>query len=279
MNIVISGLGVMGASLALAIKHSGLDAVVQGYDKPPILNQAYELQIIDEKIIHWPFDAENADVIFLATPIHIIKKHLLDLNSIVHKNTVITDLGSTKSEIEDYTRKIGFKGTYVGSHPMTGAEKSGLKAANQLLYENAIYILTGNKDNLPKNVSEKLIPVLEAVKARIFVLNADEHDRIMALISHLPQVIAVALMNIVGEKKSNLNYCFDLAAGGFRDLTRIASSSSKIWQDIMLSNKSNIEEAIDGFVEELLYEKKKPLEPLRKILSRNMRYLSARTAG
>ena len=138
---------------------------------------------------------------------------------------------------------------------MTGAEKSGIKAANPLLYENAVYILTGQKDNLSKTAINKFLPVLEAIKARVFFLGTEQHDKTMALISHLPQMIAVALMNSVGKKDAELEHCFDLAAGGFRDLTRISSSSSNIWQDIVDSNKENIIIAIDNFIEQLKIEK------------------------
>jgi prephenate dehydrogenase len=255
MKIVIAGLGVMGASLALAIKNSKLKNTLYGFDFPDILEQAIESHIIDKKIEQWPQECSDADVIFLATPIAVIKKHLNDLNSVVTKNCIITDLGSTKDEIKNHCEEIGFSGSYIGSHPMTGAEKSGINAANPLLYENAVYVLTSQKESLGKSAANKLIPVLEAIKARVFFLGALEHDKTMALISHLPQMIAVALMNSVGAQDVELKHCFDLAAGGFRDLTRIASSSPEIWQDIVDSNKENIKTAIDTFIKQLVTEK------------------------
>jgi prephenate dehydrogenase len=255
MEIVIAGLGVMGASLALAIKNSKLDATIIGYDFGPVLKQALDSRIIDRKIVNWPEDCAAADLIILATPIAVIKDHLSALNGIISKNTVVTDLGSTKDEIEKHSRAIEFSGLYIGSHPMTGAEKSGISAANPLLYENAVYILTAAKDSLPYEVSKKLLPMLEAIKARVFFLGPEEHDGTMAFISHLPQMIAVALMNTVGKQNEEISHCFDLAAGGFRDLTRIAASSPEIWQDIVDSNNSNIKDAIDAFIKQLLVEK------------------------
>lgn len=255
MRIVISGLGVMGASLAMALKNTRENVHIVGFDHADVIRQARQKKIIDEEITEWPQQAAGADLVFLATPVQIIKKHLQQLNTIIDSNTVVTDLGSTKSEIYDFCLRLGFTGTYIGSHPMTGAEKSGLNAANPLLYENAVYILCSQKDKLETEVKEKLIPVLNAIKARIFFLEPHIHDQIMASISHLPQMIAVALMNTVGKHNHKLEHCFDLAAGGFRDLTRIASSSADIWQDIISSNQANIEKSIDDFITQLITEK------------------------
>jgi prephenate dehydrogenase len=255
MKIVISGIGIMGASLALAIKNSKINATIFGHDYADILKQAIDSDIIDKKINNWPNDCNDADVIFLATPIQTIKQHLKELNGIVGKNTVVTDIGSTKVEILEYCRYLRFSGIYIGSHPMTGAEKSGINAANPLLYENATYVLTENAAKLNAKVSELLLPVLEAIKARVFFLDCTTHDEVMSLISHLPQMIAVALMNCVGDQNKELQHCFQLSAGGFRDLTRIASSSPQIWQDIVSSNRKNIEFALDLFIKYLLDEK------------------------
>ncbi len=273
MKIVISGIGVMGASLAIAIKNSGLNCTIYGYDNPDILTQAEEKKIIDKKILQWPQDCRDADVIFLATPINVIKEHLSSLDNVVSKDTLVTDLGSTKDEIKNHCQKIKFSGEYIGSHPMTGAEKSGINAANPLLYENAVYVLTGKKENLSSTAKTKLIPILEAIKARVFFLGAIKHDKVMALISHLPQMIAVALMNSVGKQNEELENCFDLAAGGFRDLTRIAESSSDIWQDIVDSNKENIKKAIDLFTEQLRIEKSN-LDYLKEGFERSHNYRS-----
>lgn len=251
MNIVISGLGVMGASLALAIKNSTKNHTIWGYDKDEVLTQALEKKIIDVAIADWPNSMHDADLIFLATPINIIKKHLSELNGKIGYTTVVTDIGSTKAEIKEFCKSIQFSGNYIGGHPMTGAEKSGLQAANPLLYENAIYILCGDKEDIDEPVKEKLLPVLTGIKARIYFLDADHHDKVMAGISHLPQMIAIALMNMVGRRNDGFNHYFDLAAGGFRDLTRIASSSSQIWQDIITTNKSNISKAISDFIDQL----------------------------
>ena len=128
---------------------------------------------------------------------------------------------------------------------MTGAEKNGINAANPLLYENAVYILTDKQISQSRLIKSRLIPLLEAIKARILILNPVIHDRILAAISHLPQVIAVALINLVGSKNTEDMPYFELAAGGFRDITRIASGSIDIWQDIFKSNSENVYQTIE----------------------------------
>ncbi len=250
MKIVISGLGVMGASLAMALKNNNFNGIILGHDFPEIIKQAKKLSIIDDVIDSWPQDCKGADIIFLCTPIKVIKEQLASLNNIIDKNTIVTDLGSTKTELLKFSRNINFSGNYVGGHPMTGAEKTGIKAANPLLYENAIYILTN--ENLNNPTKSKLIKLLELVKARIYVLDSQTHDKIMAHISHLPQLIAISLVNYTGRKENQNFPCFELAAGGFRDLTRIASSSALVWKDIIETNYENIAEVLDSFISELM---------------------------
>lgn len=254
MKIVISGLGAMGASLALALRNEIPDIVIAGHDFPEVEQLALREKIIDE-IIAWPLGCKNSEVIFLATPIDIIRKQLSELNGIVGSDTIVSDLGSTKAALSMKARRIHFSGCYIGGHPMTGAEKSGLKAANPLMYENAVYVLTP-QDDVPLSRFKKLTNLLEKIKSRVFIIDPERHDQVMAYISHLPQMIATALVNTVGEKNSSLFPCFPLAAGGFRDLTRIASSSSDMWQPIADTNSKNILDAIDSFIAQLRLSKK-----------------------
>jgi len=251
MKIVISGLGVMGGSLALAFKQNLSDVQIYGYDKPEVLREALAQNFIDEKISAWPQECADADIVFLASPLNILSRHLQDLNGVVSRQTVVTDVGSTKKELSLLASKINFSGTYAGGHPMTGAEKSGLKAANPLLFENAVYLLCGTELQENKIVKEKLLPVLDAVKARVLVIDAEVHDEILAAISHLPQIMAVELINLAGGLNSEEKPYFALAAGGFRDLTRIASSSIDIWQDIINSNTDNIKKVLKIYIRSL----------------------------
>lgn len=267
MKIIISGLGVMGASLAQAINNSSIDAEIWGYDEEDTIDLALAQKIIGFPVKNWPADCSGADIIFLATPINIIREHLNDLNGLITKETLVTDMGSTKGDLDRFCQEVHFSGFYIGGHPMTGAEKSGITAANPLLYENAIYILTIAAQEINNPVSQKLLLLLQAIKAKVFFLDALTHDKIMALISHLPQLIAVALMNLVGQKNSVYQYCLELAAGGFRDITRIASSPSNIWQDIVNSNKINIHQVLEEFILQLQKEKD-DLDHLEKSFSK-----------
>jgi len=248
MQIVISGLGLMGASLAMAIKRHFPDYTLSGYDYPDIMQTALSMGVIDRQIQHWPEDCTSADIIFLATPLRTVRQHLFDLNRIMNKDILVSDLASTKNELTEYCRKIKFRGTYIGGHPMTGAEKSGIKSANPLLYENAVYIFCGVNKSNEELFRSRLLPVMEKLKARIMLLDPAVHDRILAYISHLPQLIAVDMVNMVGDKNNLSEPFFDLAAGGFRDITRIASSSIDIWQDILLSNHQNITQALQELI-------------------------------
>ncbi len=232
----------------MALKQNRSDIYISGYDHSFVAAEAKRMRIIDEVLMEWPQDCAGADVVFLCTPLKIIVRHIKSLHRVVDKGTIVTDIGSTKAELAELVKKIDFSGAYVGGHPMTGAEKSGLKASNPLLYENAIYILTNvNKANKTL-VGQKLYPLLQSIKARTLLLDAVAHDRIMAAISHLPQILAVALVNLIGKKESEQLPYFELAAGGFRDLTRIASSPFDIWSDIIQSNKDNIDRVLKDFI-------------------------------
>ncbi|WP_456407518.1 prephenate dehydrogenase/arogenate dehydrogenase family protein [Caldithrix abyssi] len=253
MKIVISGLGLMGSSLALAIKNKRPEAEIWGFDFPSVAKQAVEKKIIDRTISEWPGQCAGADLVFLATPIQIIEKQLRELNGAIDRRTLVTDVGSTKQNVHHIVREINFSGAFVGGHPMTGSEKSGLEAANPLLYENAMYVLTGINEENKALVEGKLIPLLDEIKARVLILSPEAHDEIMAMISHLPQLIALNLVNMVGKKNDPEKPFLDLAAGGFRDLTRIASSNFAIWKDILERNQDNIKKAIKELID--LFEK------------------------
>ncbi len=249
MKVVIAGLGLMGGSLALALNKKSDNFEIWGYDFPTVCAQALERKIIHRQVERWPDDCQDADLVFLATPIQIIEQQLRELNGVVPAETIVTDLGSTKQNVHQLTQNINFSGTFIGGHPMTGSEKSGLEAANPLLYENAVYILTGVDAQNKKLAETKLFPVLAELKARVLLLQPQIHDEIMAMISHLPQLVAVNLVNLVGQKNAPEKPYLELAAGGFRDLTRIASSNFTIWKDILERNKENVRSALKQLID------------------------------
>ncbi len=249
IRVVISGLGVMGASLAMALKENRDDVVVYGYDYDSVLQRAIERGIIDKRVGEWPDACKDKDIVFLCTPIHTICKHLDELNGVINESTIVTDIGSTKVKVLQYVRSIHFSGNFIGGHPMTGAERSGINAANPLLYENAVYILTSSQNQNEQAYYAPLTSLLQSLKARVLFLDAERHDRILAAISHLPQLLAVALVNVVGDKNDDDFPYLQLAAGGFRDMTRVASSPVHIWQDIIDSNQRNIRQVMDETID------------------------------
>lgn len=247
MKVIIAGLGLMGGSMAMALSKLNNGLEIYGYDYPEVMQLALEKGYIDKKIINWPHDCSDADIVFLATSIETIKHFLDDLNGIVNKNTIVTDIGSTKVKITTYVREINFSGTYIGGHPLTGSEKKGLSAVNPLLYENAVYIITTGEQKV-NEVPEGLSKLLESLKARVLNISATEHDQIVSYISHLPQLLSISLMNLVGNKDDDNSLYLKLAAGGFRDLTRIASSSFTVWKDIIGSNSINVKGALKEYM-------------------------------
>lgn len=247
----------MGASLALGLKKQNSSCSIYGYDYPEVLSEAMESDIIDHRIESWPDQCADADLIFLCTPIEIIEQHLRLLAPLVREDCIVTDIGSTKRKLFEMVQHLDFRGMYIGGHPMTGAEKSGIKAANPLLYENAVYILTNVNRSQRPVMNARLIPMLNSLKARVMLLDAEVHDRIMAVISHVPHLLAIALVNMTGELSNEDVPYFELSAGGFRDMTRVASSSFSMWKEIIASNYENIDQVLGKLIEILQSQKQR----------------------
>ncbi len=262
-KIAIVGLGLIGGSLAAALKRKKLAVKIIGIDHKDVIdkalsqgliNQGYELNLIDKAL-------EEAELIILATPIKGILELLSTIGDIIKNAALVTDVGSTKDEIVYAAHKYLPDGVhFLGGHPMTGAEKSGLDNADPFLFENAVYILTENQ-SVPIELVEKLVNTLEAVGAKIIFLPAKLHDEIAAVVSHLPQILAVTLMQYASRLNLDNSVYLKLAAGGFRDMTRVASSPYAVWADILKSNKENIVSTIEQFIDELTTVKEMLLIP------------------
>jgi prephenate dehydrogenase len=249
-RITIVGLGLMGGSLALAFRRAGFRGKLVGVSRPESLAEARRLGAIDEGFGYEELaaGAAQADLVILATPIHQILAQLEVLGRApLAPGALVTDVGSTKREVlAAAERALGARVHFIGGHPMAGSEKRGMAAADPFLFENAYYVLTPQEGTPPGEV-DRLAELVGRTGARVVVLTAEEHDRIAAAISHLPQLLAVALVNSLEELGPLRDHALRLAAGGFRDMTRIASSPFPVWRDILATNRTWVSKDLSAF--------------------------------
>lgn len=249
-RIFIVGLGLIGSSLALCIKKEHPDTLIVGIDAQPS-SEAFALKrnIIDQKATSFDEEAQLADIILLCSPVKSTLKQLNRLSQLMLKDSVIiTDVGSTKVEIDSVAEKAGLA-CFIGGHPMAGSHKSGVTAADDQLFENAYYILTSTKKQ-DKRVAV-IKELLRGTQAKFVLLSATEHDQITGMLSHLPHIIAAGLVNQSKAFNEEHPRSKQLAAGGFRDITRIASSDPQMWTDILLSNKDALLTLMDTWDAEM----------------------------
>lgn len=238
-RVFIIGLGLIGGSLALCIKKAHPHSHIVGYDVNGEQSRlAKMLGVIDEKVENIPEGAKDADLIIIAIPVTEVLRTIDLLKDVPLKpNCIITDTGSTKVKIVKKAEIFKEKGiTFIGGHPMAGSHKSGVIAAKELLFENAFYLFTpeSHVDELAIN---RLKTWLKGTKAKFLVIAPEEHDYLTGVISHFPHVIAASLVHQAEKTSRKQSLVTRLAAGGFRDITRIASSSPEMWRDISLHNK------------------------------------------
>ncbi|KAA0966131.1 prephenate dehydrogenase [Sporosarcina sp. ANT_H38] len=251
-NVAIIGLGLIGGSLGLALKRNpGLQ--VTGYDRSfSTLEQAFRRGIIDRIATSVENACEHADVIIFATPVNTTVKMMhqaVDWN--LKEDVIMTDTGSTKGPIMDAARRLLERGiTFIGGHPMAGSHKSGVTAAKEHLFENAYYILTPDSQTDSSKV-EQLRVLLGPTKGKIVVLDSEEHDRMTAIVSHFPHLVASSLVGRLSAQQEEQPFVNKLAAGGFRDLTRIASADPIMWRDITTQNREELLKQLDGWLEEM----------------------------
>jgi len=247
--VVIVGVGLIGGSLGLAIRRRFPSLRVIGVDRAPILRKARRRGVITEGERNLAKAAKKADLIILATPLNVILRLLPAVARHVSSAALVTDVGSVKYPVVQAAQKY-FRGNFIGGHPMAGIELSGIEAAHPLLFENATYVLTPSKGTKPAHI-KRLGSFFEGLGARSLVMDARIHDQVASAVSHVPQLAAVALMTMAGKHHRVARDYLGLGAGGFRDLTRIASSRYKTWQSILQLNSSEIVRSLDMFVAEL----------------------------
>jgi len=251
VKIGIIGLGLMGGSFALALKKRFKDRDekldVIGYDhNDQHCLEALELKIAD-KITDDIQDLFNLDLIVLTIPVNAILKILPELKGISTDTTII-DFGSTKEKIVNAIPKE-IRANFVASHPMTGTEKFGPKAADRKLYRGKVVVICNSEDN-DKEHLKFAKDIFRDIGMKIFYMDAKEHDKHAAYISHMPHAVSYALSNAVMNQE-NPKAVLALAGGGFKDMSRIAKSSPNMWIDIFKQNKDNLLTATKHFKDEL----------------------------
>ncbi|MDR1567217.1 MAG: prephenate dehydrogenase [Streptococcaceae bacterium] len=246
-RVLIVGVGLIGGTIARGFKQNENTYVIGVGRNIERLKMAKSLGIIDEFSTDFSKEALKADVIILATPVKQSLLFMAELANLPFKHQVIiSDAGSTKGEIVSAAEHL-FAGTalyFIGGHPMAGSHKTGAAASRLDLFENAYYILTP-ASNVPEAVIVEFQSYLSALKAKFIRLDAKVHDNITSMVSHLPHVLAAGLVLQTKTFSSDFPLAKDLAAGGFRDMTRIASSDPRMWTDILLSNQAIMLERLE----------------------------------
>ncbi|NDC07923.1 MAG: prephenate dehydrogenase/arogenate dehydrogenase family protein [Oxalobacteraceae bacterium] len=249
-RIVVFGVGLIGGSFALALKQANLVKQVTGVGRrAETLQRAQALGIIDT--IGDATSVSGADLVLIAAPVAQTEALLRELAPYLQAGTVVTDAGSTKGDVVKAARAaLGDKiAQFVPGHPIAGREQNGPEAALPELYRGKKVVLTAVPENSPQSIST-VASAWRYCGAQIHHLGADEHDAIFAAVSHLPHLLAYALVDDIAAR-DNADRLFQYAASGFRDFTRIAGSSPEMWRDISLANRAALLVELDAYAAQL----------------------------
>ncbi|MCI8327362.1 MAG: prephenate dehydrogenase [Lachnospiraceae bacterium] len=245
------GLGLIGGSIAKTIKKKAPSTtlIATARHKETII-EAYESRIISNSDL-LPLTAfADCDCIFLCTPVQQNLTYLEQLKTIIQPSCIITDVGSVKTDIHKAVIHLDMEKNFIGGHPMCGSEKTGFSNATDHLLENAYYILTP-AFQISNSKIQKFLNLIKSLGAIPMILDYETHDYATAAISHLPHIIAASLVNLISDLDDKHETMRTIAAGGFKDITRIASSSPIMWQNICLSNQEQILRVIDSYLSSL----------------------------
>jgi prephenate dehydrogenase len=251
-RVAVIGVGLIGGSFSLAAKEKKLCGHVVGAGRSAAnLKLALERGAIDSIAPDAATAVQDADLVLIATPVAQIEEVFLSVDSRIKPNAIITDAGSTKRDVVAAARKgLGRRiAQFVPAHPVAGAEKSGAAAASAELFRGRRLVLTPLIENERENV-ETISSLWTALGARVSRMSPAEHDRVFAAVSHLPHLLAYALVNDISAR-AEAAQLFSYAAGGFRDFTRIASSHPEMWRDICVANSDELLKELDRFSDAL----------------------------
>lgn len=245
------GLGLIGGSIARALKKYDSEIQITAYDiNREALALARKEQIVDIAAESIDESFSSCDYLFLCAPVRKNDSNLMEVRNFLSDSCILTDVGSVKATIHAAVREAGLEHCFVGGHPMAGSERVGFSNSKAELLENAYYILTPSP-SVPKEGVDRLRGLVSGMGAIPLVLNPADHDYITAAVSHLPHVAASSLVNLVRDSDSADGIMKLIAAGGFKDITRIASSSAAMWQQICLTNTDNVTALLEDYIDAL----------------------------
>ncbi len=280
-TIAIIGVGLIGGSLGLAIKAlSNPPRIIGVSRREQTVAKALEVGAIDQGLTSIPDAVKDADLVFVATPLNAIVDTIKKIVPLLKPGVIITDVGSTKSNIiESVEQFLPDNLCFIGGHPMAGSEQQGVSFASPILFKNSFYILTPTKYT---NTSDfrSLHSLLTSIGAQVLAVDPEKHDKIVSTLSHLPHIISAALVNLASKQTKESKNLLLIAAGGFRDMTRIAASNPDMWRDICMENSEAIMGSLEEFTKSLdvfkkdiqnsndkeLWEKFKEAQSIRKDL-------------
>ncbi|HBI46247.1 MAG TPA: prephenate dehydrogenase/arogenate dehydrogenase family protein [Planctomycetales bacterium] len=239
-TLALVGVGLIGGSVGLAARKRGVAGRILGVDsRPEVLQRALTRGVVDQSRPNVGSAAAEADAIVFCTPVDVIAGQVIEATSVCRPGALLTDAGSTKASIvRDVEGRLPQGAGFVGGHPLAGSEKQGPEHANAELFEGRVVVLTPTSRTDDKALSQATA-LWEALGARVRLMDPEEHDRAMAMTSHLPHVTAAALAGVLPPEWSGLT------AGGFRDATRVASGGPELWAAILQANADGVLDAMD----------------------------------
>jgi prephenate dehydrogenase len=257
-EVAIVGLGLMGGSWGLALKNYGLAVRRIGFGRASTVARALAVDAVDEGTDDLGKAVREADLIILAAPVGAILECIPRLKDAASSKALVTDVGSTKRLICERAREtLGDGLLFLGGHPLAGKERAGVENADAKLFTNARYVLTPLEEGHLEDPRVKaFLSLVSAIGARPHIMDPARHDRAMAFLSHLPQLLSSALASLIAEGGLEARLPVELAASGFRDVTRLADSPYSVWRDICLTNLENIQQALEALVEKLEFMKR-----------------------
>ena len=245
------GLGLIGGSIARALKHNIPGVRILAYDiKEDTLQAALEDGVADQVTSAIDESFTACRYLFLCAPVRKNDSNLEAVKRILSPDCILTDVGSVKTDIHSHIEQMGLSRQFIGGHPMAGSERVGYLNSKAGLLENAYYILTPTSQ-VPSGKVEEYRQLVQKMGAIPLILDFAQHDYVTAAVSHLPHVIASSLVNLVRDSDSSEGIMKMIAAGGFKDITRIASSSAAMWQQICLTNGANISRLLGEYIDSL----------------------------